>query len=645
MALPVQNLDDKTFGELFEEARKLISRYAPEWTDHNLSDPGITLIDLFAWLAEMQLYYLNRVTDDNYLKFLKLLGEAPVPAQSARVDITFAQTQTPHTPVGLLQGAQVAATDPDTGQRIVFELTESIEVTSLSLMRVVSRHGSQWKDHTASNGKNGVYYFAFGREPAVDNSFYLGFEMEAGAFPGKTDLLIYAFEAGDSHIFTPGPDQYRITPSAELIWEYWNGTAWHSLELLHDSTVALTRTGRLPFMFPEDIKRTALPAQSEPLYWIRARLIYPTYEIPPRIDSILVNTVQATHGKTIYNEMAASSGLPFQVIPLKYEPISAGTVELKIREAGGQWHRWEEVPDFDASGPQDRHFTADLQEGRLRFGDGIHGLVPPAAENDTKNIRVVRYRVGGGETGNISAGAITEILEPNTETLRVTNQRPAAGGVPPESLDEAKSRVRRDSKKRNRTVTMPDFEELALQTPGVRIARVKVLPQYHPRFPAVEIPGTVTVVAVPKILPGTDFHLPVPSNGFLQNIYNYLQSKLLVTTNLHVIAPRFVEVRVTAQIRIEPRKSIEGVKMAVTEALRQFIDPLSGGPKQQGWLFGRPVYRSEIYQVIEEVEGVACVDMVTLAGQGCPGSTREKIILRKIDLVYSGAHVITIRSA
>ena len=643
MALPVQNLDNQTFSELFEEARKLIPRYAPEWTDHNLSDPGITLIDLFAWLAEMQLYYLNRVTDEHYLKFLKLLGEAPVPARSARVNVTFTQIQTPPTAVGLLQGAQVAATDPDTGRRIIFELAESVEVTSLALKRVVSGYASQWIDHTASNDKNGVYYFPFGEEPIVGGTIHLGFEMEAGAFPGKTDVLIYAYEDGISHapsVLT----RARIIPSAEIIWEYWDGTIWRTLDIMHDSTVSLTRTGRLTFMFPEDMKRSTLPGQSESLFWVRSRLLSATYEIPPRIDSMLINTVPATHGETIYNEMAVSNGLPFQVIPLKYKPILAGTVELKILEEDDQWYRWEAVPDFDASGPEDRHFTVDLEDGNLRFGDDIHGGVPPAAGTGTKNIQVIRYRVGGGETGNIPADDITEILEPNTETLEVTNRRPAAGGAPAESLDEAKSRVRRDSKRRTRAVTVADFEELALQTPGVRLARVKVLPEYHPKLPAIEIPGAVTVVAVPKILSGMNRQLPVPSDGFLQNIYKYLQSKLLVTTDLHVIAPRFVEVQVTAQIRIEPRKSVERVKMAVVEALRMFIDPLSGGPNQQGWLFGRPVYRSEIYQVIEGVEGVACVDTVTLAGQGCPGSTREKILLRKIDLVYSGDHIIKVRS-
>jgi len=70
--LPIPDLDDKTFEELVEEARTRIPLYAPGWTDHNLSDPGITLIDLFAWLAEMQIYSLNLLPDKNYLKFLKL---------------------------------------------------------------------------------------------------------------------------------------------------------------------------------------------------------------------------------------------------------------------------------------------------------------------------------------------------------------------------------------------------------------------------------------------------------------------------------------------------------------------------------------------------------------------------------------------
>lgn len=74
MTLPLENLDNKTFNDLFKEAVARIPIYAPEWTDHNRSDPGITLIELFAWLAEMQIYRLNKINDGNYISFLKLCG-------------------------------------------------------------------------------------------------------------------------------------------------------------------------------------------------------------------------------------------------------------------------------------------------------------------------------------------------------------------------------------------------------------------------------------------------------------------------------------------------------------------------------------------------------------------------------------------
>ncbi len=61
MFLPLPTLDDTRWSDLVEQSRALIPVYAPEWTDHNVSDPGITLIDLLAWLAEMQVFQLDQV--------------------------------------------------------------------------------------------------------------------------------------------------------------------------------------------------------------------------------------------------------------------------------------------------------------------------------------------------------------------------------------------------------------------------------------------------------------------------------------------------------------------------------------------------------------------------------------------------------
>lgn len=85
MPITLPNLDDRSYSDLVEEVRALIPVYAPEWTNHNPSDPGVTLVELFAYLTEMMLYRLDRVTDANVLAFLRLLNEPgwqPAPGRS-----------------------------------------------------------------------------------------------------------------------------------------------------------------------------------------------------------------------------------------------------------------------------------------------------------------------------------------------------------------------------------------------------------------------------------------------------------------------------------------------------------------------------------------------------------------------------------
>ena len=88
MALPLPDLDDRTFADLLEEARARIISHDPDWTNHNPSDPGVTLVELFAWLAEMLIYRANRVPDRHLVTFLKLLnGPAWKPGADLEQDI------------------------------------------------------------------------------------------------------------------------------------------------------------------------------------------------------------------------------------------------------------------------------------------------------------------------------------------------------------------------------------------------------------------------------------------------------------------------------------------------------------------------------------------------------------------------------
>src|SRR6266550_1562097 len=95
--MPLENflptIDDRHFDDIMAEIRTRIARYTPEWTpvwtDVNDNDPGITMVQVFAWLSDMMLYRMSKVPILNYIKFLELLGIELNPAEPAQAEITF----------------------------------------------------------------------------------------------------------------------------------------------------------------------------------------------------------------------------------------------------------------------------------------------------------------------------------------------------------------------------------------------------------------------------------------------------------------------------------------------------------------------------------------------------------------------------
>ena len=120
MALPVPNLDDRRFQDLVDDAKRLVQQKCPEWTDHNVSDPGVTLIETFAWMTDQVLYRLNRVPDRNYVKFLELIGVRLFPPTAARVAITFWLAGPQAAAIHIRPGTQVATLRTDSDEAILF---------------------------------------------------------------------------------------------------------------------------------------------------------------------------------------------------------------------------------------------------------------------------------------------------------------------------------------------------------------------------------------------------------------------------------------------------------------------------------------------------------------------------------------------
>jgi Baseplate J-like protein len=657
-------LDDRRFADLIAEARTLIPRYTPEWTNFNESDPGITLVQLFAWMTELVIYRLNRVPDLNYIKFLQLLGIELTPATAASADLTFTVARPDIEAVVVPKGTQVAAVDGGGSDPLIFETDAAVVALGAPLAAVQVFDAFSFSDETSRNQPGGPAFPPFGPNARPGSALMLGFDAPVRFTSQPIDLAVYVAEPTNLAEGRRCDVSFQGIPlPATVVWEYWGGRFWEPLDLDRDETRALTRTGHVLLRGPGDAaKKAQMGRVSATLFWIRARLERSTYEQAPRVQHIVTNTVRATAAVTARDEvLGGSNGEPRQQFRLIGIPVvvrersvdvrgadnvavRVTSVRLEVDEGQG-FQAWQEVPDFLASKESDPHFVLNRTTGEITFGDGEHGRIPLAnLANRTGNIVARDYRHGGGSRGNVGAGAITELQTTVDFVSAVTNLRAAAGGSQEETVGDAKLRAAGALKSRGRAVTAEDFELLARGTPGALVRRAKALPLVHPRFPDAQIPGVVSIVVVP----GSDAPNPSPNPSTLALVCAHLNQARLLTTEVHVIPPTYRKVRIRAELIARADADLAEVKRLAETRLTTFFHPLDGGDPQfaagTGWEFGRPIFYSELYAVVIGVPGVARVHnnnlFVSLDGEEQPFCRDVPIGLR--ELLFSEGHQITV---
>ncbi len=172
-------------------------------------------------------------------------------------------------------------------------------------------------------------------------------------------------------------------------------------------------------------------------------------------------------------------------------------------------------------------------------------------------------------------------------------------------LDEAKARTIVNLRKPCRAVTPDDFETLVLSMAEPRMARVKCLPglNLEAEVPSVAAMGHVSLILVPFAAGESDL-TPSPSVTDLEKVAAHLDTRRLITTRVHVVAPLYVRIAVKAVVMPRKGERTDLVKANVDDALRRFFHPLTGGFEGKGWPFGRSVHASEVYQILEQVQGV-----------------------------------------
>ncbi|MGI5400294.1 baseplate J/gp47 family protein [Streptomyces sp. CA-135486] len=666
-------IDTLRWADLVRAGRAQLPLVAPGWTDQNPSDPGIALLELLTWLVEADGYRAGAVTDRERHLLLALIGDATAPARPATCLLRF--TVGPPGPARIPAGLVLTGRRDDS--TVPLTLLDDVIVSGAAITALASAEPGAAEAEYRSGGTDltdmaaaGLPVPPFGPEPSVGCAFLVGLEPADGAaLPTGTELDLWAVTEPGT-----GPPEAAAAPgphhSARTEWEVWDGAAWVAVGAAgtQEDTAALTRSGRVRLTLPVPAPRSVL---GDPVAgalagrlcsWVRCRLVAGIHDAGPSLAAIHVNAGAALAAMPFASVLGTAAGVPDEAFTLPAASCGPAPT-LGCLDPDGTRHAVRLVRDQAEAGP--RELAAHLEDDAVtvRFGDGRTGrLLTPGARVTAAGTWTTAAGVGElrppmavdipqedrppGLTGaelltGLEAGSPAETIDTAAARVerrmwvhdRLTDALRRAGAT---SLDELPLEAVRELDVPERAVTGPDFERLALATPGTLLRRARALPETDARLPGLVADGCVTVVIVPHLPP----ERPEPSPGLLARVRARLEAARTLGTQVFVTGPQYVSVAVSARLVPLPDARAEDVVAAASAAVERFLHPISGGPAGRGWPFGRAVRRTELLQLLDSVPGVDHVGELTLTREPGTGDCGD-ITICPFQLVLAGTLNLT----
>lgn len=666
--LRTRNLDDQTYHAIVAAAESRLPWLCPQWTDHNSTDPGITIIELMAWYKELQQYQMNQVTDALKLKLLKLAGAAPRPASAARCAVE----------IGPGGSAWPAGERLYTREGVSFELAEAVPERRPVLSSVCVCGGGRRIDVGGMLGERPITFQPFDLGGSASR-LHLGFsQLGEGALRLWFDVerpvgVVRNSFADDKQ--TPRTIRWTCEGAADT-------------ELIRDDTHALSVSG-----YAAVRPRGDWPAGEDGLRWLTLTLEEPGCEESVRLSGVSAERYEAVQRETwastrlfraearpdwhadltdaqardgrlavflrtgggweqtdqwqtetglrsrrVYVDAGRAAqdgednvmvlcldplravellfdakGLPGETFFLRLDGLTALSGQFAFlcstlcRDGRVRPALWRCVDDFYQYGPRDRVFTYDPVRETITFGDGEHGAL---LQGGPGAVLAAELTVSCCAEGNVPGGR--NLAFEDGVPLRNTA---AEGGASRESLSEVQARLLQKLNETKKCVCVQDYERLAKLTPGLRVAAAKAIPAYDPDEPTgVSRTPTVTVVVVP----GGAGDRPVPDERFLQAVQRQLDRRRPIGTSVKVISPVYVDVDAAVSLRCGE----EDVEQAIARVLRNYLS-------LEGVGVGGTVRAGDISAMVQAVPGVLQVRQASVraSGAGCRQSADGDIRL------------------
>lgn len=668
MSLTPPTIQPQTFQQILSEALVRIPVYNPEYTNYqNNTDPGVTMLQLFAFMVDNLSYLCNQIPDANRIKFLNLLGVPLQAPQAASGVVTISNLRGPLETVTLPPQLPVFA--GSTG----FVTSDGLAILPVET-QVFTRQALLAGQVTAAQQTYNQLYAAY-QSPTTNLQFYqtvpFGPPTSSAALPvanlsdgsivdralwiallvrtvdGTANAAVLQAIAGATLTLgivpAPTATEAVLEPASAasapttspLIYEISttqlnnNAPVYQRLNSIQDgdplseptlvqltlpaaSAMGLWTLGPLEEGvgdFPPSLSdQPSLAARL--VAWIRVRLPLPADAQAPsnavaQINWLDINASKVSQQIQVPVElMGTGTGAPDQSYNLVNTPVIVSTVQITID--GVAWTLTDDLlaaPSEVADSVKSQVFIVDSASGAVTFGTGLQGARPPAGSKIFAS-----YYYGGGVAGNVGIGAIQS--SPQLPAgFSVSNPLPTTGGTAGESVCDAESRIPLYLQNANRAVSAADFSDIVEETPGIDLGRVEVLPLYDPDTGA-SLPGVVTVMVVPY--DPTTPQGPVPDAYFLQAVCNYLEPRRLLTTEVHVVGPDYQDLSVSVGFDMVAGQDVATVQAGIKTAISTYLSPLIGGPAGTGWPLQKTVVDRELLAQAARVNGVSDISNVLM---------------------------------
>lgn len=692
------DLDDRSWKDIVEQAKALIPTYTPQWTDSSPTDPGMALIELFAWIVEGMIYRLNRVPDKNYQEFLNLLGIMRDPATPAHTNLTFKITGPG--PLLIPAGTQIATPQTNTKESVVFETDSDITALPINLTRCIAIEKQSapipYRNVTDALVKGPLADTTVNVPHGSASLVLLGFDRPT------TQPIRISLELG-----TPVPETAMTIQAATYV------PSFTLLTIQNDGTEGLQQSGdilvqppgtwqvctvkNLVSIWPDlYVPATSADQITDSLYWLgvffsnaSAQTISVVlggvgFNSAPGTNALSIN-LQQTEAKA--EAVGISDETAFQVFALKNAPLYKDLrsespyrhLVVQVREplpGGGfaLWDTWSMVDEIPA-GPG-KVYRCNPVSAEIMFGNYQHmpgqgnGTIPPAGSE----IRALNYRyVAGGASGNVPANTITAIRTGVPGMVSACNPGAGKDGSDQEGIDDAKRRAPQLIKNRSRAVTIEDYEFLAGEA-TTDIAKTRALPARLFES-GIDVgkpwayagldrsPGRVNVIVVPRATEAVV--RPKPDAALIAETTRYLDQRRTAAASLLVSAPRYLPIIVKADLCVWQKAIDSGlipdaaaVRTQVLELTKKFLHPLYGNLQGAGWEVGQHIFMASLFEYIRPKPEIGFINGLQIKADVpdyhdplLPWTANERpypiniygvwVQLADYELICSGAHVIT----